>query len=184
MTEIVTGTPAVVGFTSGDRHGYGDHGWTGKDAMFASSIDAGERTRDVLFGQRFEGSNLLTAIVANGVAIERNGRSAELATEKIGAANILEASRNAAAINLAIEKTSAASILEASKNAAAAQLFAAQNHAAALAQAAACCCELKELIRAEGGQTRDLINANTVQNLRDALAAAQRFVPMTVPVPI
>lgn len=183
MTEMVTGTPSIVGFTDGHRD-HGNRGWATKDTLFASTVDAGERTRDVLHGIRDEGSRVVSAVVANGVAIERNGRSAELATEKTAAAAMIDSAKNAAALNLAIEKTSAASILESVKNASAAQLFAAQNHAAALAQAAECCCEIKELIRTEGGQTRDLINANTVQGLRDALAAAQRFVPLTVPVPI
>lgn len=43
----------------------------------------------------------------------------------------------------------------------------------AQAQNAECCCELKTAIHAEGEATRALINANTMQELRDNLQAAQ-----------
>ena len=81
--------------------------------------------------------------------------------------------RGSADIALQAEKLAAAAILDATKNA-----------AAISAQLAECCCELKEAIGSEGQKTRYLINANTVQGLRDALAAAQRFIPLTVPVPV
>jgi hypothetical protein len=176
------------------HHGHHDHDWPERTServrghLSDLERDQAEQTRDVM------------------TAIEKNGASVELAVEKIGAASILATSIGTAATALAIEKTAAAAMLSAEKigaasqlgvlvaasqaqllatqNASAAALTAAQNHAAALAQAAACCCELKELIRAENGQTRDLINANTVQGLRDALAAAQRFIPLTVTVPL
>lgn len=43
----------------------------------------------------------------------------------------------------------------------------------AQAQNQQCCCELKTAIHAEGEATRALINANTMQELRDSLQAAQ-----------
>lgn len=43
----------------------------------------------------------------------------------------------------------------------------------AQAQQAQCCCDLKTAIHAEGEATRALINANTMQELRDNLQAAQ-----------
>lgn len=43
----------------------------------------------------------------------------------------------------------------------------------AQAQQAQCCCDLKTAIHAEGEATRALINANTMQELRDSLQAAQ-----------
>lgn len=43
----------------------------------------------------------------------------------------------------------------------------------AQAQQAQCCCDLKTAIHAEGEATRALINANTMQELRDNLHAAQ-----------
>lgn len=36
-----------------------------------------------------------------------------------------------------------------------------------------CCCDIKELIRADGDETRALITQNTIQDLRDRLTAAQ-----------
>lgn len=36
-----------------------------------------------------------------------------------------------------------------------------------------CCCDLKELIRADGDETRALITQNTIQDLRDRLTAAK-----------
>lgn len=42
------------------------------------------------------------------------------------------------------------------------------------AQMAACCCDLKTAIHSEGEATRGLIQANTIQDLRDRLAASQR----------
>lgn len=42
------------------------------------------------------------------------------------------------------------------------------------AQLAACCCDLKSAIKAEGEATRGLIQANTIQDLRDRLADRDR----------
>ena len=42
------------------------------------------------------------------------------------------------------------------------------------AQLADCCCNLRTAIHAEGEATRGLIQANTIQDLRDRLAASQR----------
>lgn len=54
------------------------------------------------------------------------------------------------------------------------QLFAAQNQAKLSAELAECCCEVKELVRAEAGATRELIKDNETQRLRDALASANQ----------
>lgn len=43
----------------------------------------------------------------------------------------------------------------------------------AQAQLDKCCCDIKELIRADGDETRALITQNTIQDLRDRLTAAQ-----------
>jgi hypothetical protein len=186
MSEIVTGTPAVVGFTNGhDNHGYYmNPGISDKDQMFAANIDGNEQTRD-----------LLEAIAATSVAVEKTGAAGvlatyvasaanSLATEKIGAANILESAKNAAALHLQIALAAAASEAQADRNAAAsfalaannqqaammyansnasaAILFAAQNQAALAKQLAECCCEQKALVLA--------IDA---QNVRDQYAMLQ-----------
>lgn len=41
-------------------------------------------------------------------------------------------------------------------------------------QLASCCCDLKTAIHSEGEATRSLIQSNTIQDLRDRLAASQR----------
>lgn len=60
----------------------------------------------------------------------------------------VDAAKNAAAITLQAEKLGSAAVLQAEKLAAAAALA-----------AAACCCEIKEKIGADGQATRDLINS-------------------------
>lgn len=42
--EIVTGMPAAVGYTASGRR----RGWSSKDTQFASALDHGEQTRDIL----------------------------------------------------------------------------------------------------------------------------------------
>lgn len=159
MTEMVTGTPAIVGFTNGDNR---RNGWEYGDYAYARAVDAGEQTRD-----------LLAATALNGVAIEKTGAANALATEKIGAAGILESAKNAAALNVQIAASSAAfgaqaaanqqaSMMYANSNASAAVLLATQNAAALAAQIAECCCETKELIR-----------ATDAQRIRDELALLQ-----------
>lgn len=161
MSDIVTGTPAVVGFTNG-HHGHYNHGISDKDQQFASSIDNGEQTRD-----------LLEAIAATSIAVEKTGAANSLATEKIGAAGVLESAKNAAALNVQLAASSAAlaqqaaanqqaAMMYANSNASAGVLLATQNQAALAAQIAECCCETKELIRS--------IDA---QRIRDELALLQ-----------
>jgi hypothetical protein len=156
MTDIVTGTPAIVGFTQGHHGHHHNPGWNTKDELFASTLD--------LKNQGIVESNLLVGRTHDVlVAVERTGRSAELATEKIGAASILESSKNAAATQVLVQKTSSDTNLNmamqhsdsqliATQNAAAAALAAATNTATILAAQAACCCELKALILSTDAQ--------------------------------
>jgi hypothetical protein len=172
MTDIVTGTPAVVGFTSGNDHGY-NHGWTDKDALFARTVDAGEQTRDILKDVRDNALYLREATYASTVAIEKTGAANALAIEKVGAAGELESAKNAAALHVQIATAASASaaiaaanqqaaMMYANTNASAAILFAAQNQAILAAQIAECCCEQKALVLS--------IDA---QNVRDRLALLQ-----------
>jgi hypothetical protein len=144
MSDFVTGTPSVVGFTSGHNdHGfqYGfNYGISDKDQQFATSIDAGERTRDVL-------SHIYDSIVA---------------TEKTGAASVLEAAKNGSALHIQIANTAAAAAAQAAANQQAAMMYANTNTSTLAAQIAECCCETKELIRS--------IDA---QRIRDDLAEAR-----------
>jgi hypothetical protein len=151
MTEFVTGTPSVVGFTSGHGHDYnrGYHfnpGISDKDQQFAASIDAGERTRDVL-----------NAIGDSITATEKTGAATALAAEKIGAAGILETAKTTSALHVQIANAAAASaammaqnqqaaMMYANTNASAGILFASQNQATLAAQLAECCCTLSKEI--------------------------------------
>lgn len=157
MSDMVTGTPAIVGFTNGYQdHGNWYHGISDKDQLFATAIDAGERTRDVL-----------GAIADSIVATEKTGAATALAAEKIGAAGVLESAKNAAALHVQIANVGSAAaataaanqqaaMMYANTNASAAILFASQNQATLAAQIAECCCETKELIRSiESERVRD-----------------------------
>lgn len=132
-----------------DEGHYWNSGLTGKDAAFLNQ------------GFTLEAFRALTDTV-NHVArdievnVEKSGRASELATEK-----------TAAAINVAM--------VTGFKDGA---LAAATNTAAILAAQAACCCELKELIREEANETRDLINALNTQNLQAQLAESKSEVSL------
>lgn len=65
-------------------------------------------------------------------------------------------------------------MLDAAKNMHALTLQAAQNTADASRQLAECCCEMKELVRAENTATREVIASNEQSRLRDALNAANQ----------
>lgn len=131
---MVTGTPSIVGFTNGyDNHGY-NYGISDKDQQFASAIDAGERTRDIM-------SSIYASIVA---------------TEKTGAASVLESAKNSAALHVQIANNAAAAAATAAANQQAAMMYANTNASTLAAQIAECCCETKELIRSiESERVRD-----------------------------
>lgn len=131
---MVTGTPSIVGFTNGyDNHGY-NYGISDKDQQFASAIDAGERTRDLL------------SATYNSI----------LATEKIGAANALATEKTGAALHVQIANVAAAAAATAAANQQAAMMYANTNASTLAAQIAECCCETKELIRSvESERVRD-----------------------------
>lgn len=77
-----------------------------------------------------------------------------------------------AAIQLKQAEDTSAIQLEAAKNLAAITLDACKNNSAILAAIAECCCEQKNLTIAQGAETRQLINGNTIQALQSELAAA------------
>lgn len=140
MTDIVTGTQAVLGFTNGHH----DHGWSNKDQLFAHAIDAGERTRDIL-----------KSIYESIVATEKTGAATSLAVEKVGAAAVLTAEKIGAANVLATEKIGAANTL-------AVQL----GFKDAAMQLAECCCE----IRREVADVKATVLSVDANRIRDDLA--------------
>ena len=179
MSDIVTGTPAVVGFTNGGNDGYQhNHGITDKDQQFAVDIENNQRTRDTLgvisgVGVAVEKTGaagvLATSVAstANQLATEKTGAATVLAIEKIGAAQILESAKNAAATQLQaalnnskLELQAALNVAQiqnqATVNASAIALTAALNQATLAAQIAACCCEQKALtLEVESRSVRD-----------------------------
>lgn len=72
--------------------------------------------------------------------------------------------------NVAVEKTAAATNLAIEKIGAAAALEHCKNTAALAAAIAACCCEMKELVREDGEKTRSLINSVQLHNTQTELA--------------
>lgn len=158
-------------------------GLTTRDAQWD-----GEISRDILRGISDSSLTLALAVErsgsANALATERNGAANSLATEKIGAANALATEKIGAANALAIEKVAAGGVLESAKqsfqtnslidrNFNASSMAAALNASQAAAYAAACCCELKELIRSEGDRGRDLQRSIQADNQAVALADAK-----------
>lgn len=177
MSEIVTGTPAVVGFTNGNNNHHNGYyynpGISDKDQMFAQTVDIGEQTRDLLAAINLNGT-------ANVVSTEKNGAANQLATEKVGAAGVLESAKNSAALHVQIAAAASASaaiaaanqqaaMMYANTNASAGILFAAQNQATLAAQLAACCCEIKENI---AGVTATIL-AVDAHRIRDDLNEAR-----------
>lgn len=73
-------------------------------------------------------------------------------------------------LNVEIQKSRAEILLNQKIDSAKNELLAAQNHAALSAALAACCCEIKELVRAEVSQTRELVRDLDHQKTRDELS--------------
>ena len=104
----VTGTGSIVGFAHGGHHG--DYrrddccGISDKDQGYAAIIEAGERTRDVLHGQRFSDHANDLAHAATQVAVEKIGAAGILSSEKIGAAAVLATEKTTAELRVQAER--------------------------------------------------------------------------------
>lgn len=94
-------------------------------------------------------------------------------TYQVEGRSLLEAAKNANALAVQSDKNWASLQFQAEKNASASVLLAQQLASDAARQAAECCCELKELIRADGDRTRALINGHEIDRLRDRAAKAE-----------
>lgn len=176
-TTILPTVPAYVQINDGHRGHRDWNGVTDKDRMHLSTDALNAALRDM--SQAIADDSGIVQ-----VAVERNGRSAELATEKVGAA-----------VNLSVEKTAAGSQLanslafsntqnmlisgfkdgrfDAANYGAAAALAAAVNTAAIQAAIAECCCEQKMITIEQADKTRDLINMLNSQNNAVALVDAK-----------
>lgn len=136
------------------------------------------------------GSDFLNASLSNlSNQVNSNGAANSLATEKVGAANELAIEKTASAIGLAnaLGFTNTQNLLisgfkdsryDACENTNKITMQAAQNHALALAQAAECCCEIKELIREDGEKTRSLVSSINADNLAVQLADAKNQITL------
>lgn len=103
------------------------------------------------------------------LAIERNSGESRAMIDRLAIA----AARDIADIRREACENKSEIVLEGCKNTNALTLQAAENKAVLMAQIAECCCELKELTRAEAGATRDLIREGENNRLRDRLADLQ-----------
>lgn len=90
-------------------------------------------------------------------------KDAQATAYQLAGSAALTAATNQSATALAVQLAQTASALAFKDSAILAQQLA----ATAAAQAAECCCELKTAILSDGQKTRELINANETQNLRD-----------------
>jgi len=113
-----------------------------------------------------------------GVQVERTANALGVQADRNAAQLSVQADRNASESRLQVELKTSAAALQAQTFAAAATLQATQIAAETARRAADCCCELKEKIRDsidvtkdEGQRTRDLINAESKDRLRDENAA-------------
>lgn len=160
----VTATGSIVGFAHGngghhDRQGYnhqavhlhGD-GISDKDQGYAAAIDAGERTRDVLSGQRVSDAGNWAGHNATQVAVE-----------KIGAAGILAVEKTTSELRIQAERIRADQAAETARNHLAQTMALSdmrleqQKQACEIeAKLAACCCDLKaEMKQIEANRVRD-----------------------------
>lgn len=149
-TLPVTGTGSIVGFAT--AHHAGHYGLTDKDQGYHASIDAGERTRDILHGQRFSDSGNWSAHSATQIAVEKIGAAAVLVAEKNTAELRVQAERiradqasQAERINLAQALALSDMRLEQQKQACSIE-----------AKLAECCCKLEaRMLEIDANRVRD-----------------------------
>lgn len=157
--QLVTDSKCLVGFTNGhhnDRGGYWQqaYGVSDKDQGFASTVDAGERTRDIL-----------SAIATGLVTTEKTGAANSLATEKIGAAAVIETVRSTQLLQVQAERIQQAGLLALSD-----VRLEQQKQACELERKLAeYCCKLEEKI---AGVTATILFVDA-QRIRDDLAEAR-----------
>lgn len=168
--QLVTDSKCLVGFTNGhhnDRGGYWQqaYGVSDKDQGFASTVNAGERTRDIL-----------GAIYGATVATEKNGAANSLATEKVGAAGLIETVRSTQLLQVQNERLRQDASAEFQRFQIANTLAMSDNRLEQQKQAcelerklAECCCKLEEKI---AGVTATILSVDA-QRIRDDLAEAR-----------
>lgn len=150
MTDITIppATAGTTGWVSSD-HGHDNHRqeWLKVADFYGSQAD-----QVVAIGKGELAVEKTAA--ALGIAIEKTAAATQVAIDNRADQLANQAISNFNGLNVAVEKTAAAMALAAALNTAAIQ-----------AQAAECCCEIKELVREEAGKTRELIQSIQASNL-------------------
>jgi len=172
-----------------------------KDSFFAAQKQVSDAATSTVVGfkdaaataYQLQGQSLLEAAKnAAAISVQNSKESDGLFGQAISNFNLstTQATTNFNALTTQANLNQYNILLDSQKNAAAAILFATQVAASAAAQAAECCCELKEKITAEAVATRDLINSVNAQGLRDRAIRSENAlsayfagkVPPTAPV--
>lgn len=126
-------------------------------------LEQGSATRQALCHAE---SNLVNNINKGNydttLAIDKNGSAGQIATQRVGDSVLVAIERSRAEITLSSQVIGAKQ-----------ELLAAQNAASIAAALAACCCELKELARAEGSASRELARDIEARQVRDELQDAK-----------
>lgn len=167
----VTATGSIVGFAHGnnghhDRHQsihFHNDGISDKDQGYQAAIDAGERTRDVLSGQRVSDAGNWAGHNATQVAVEKVGAGSILATEKIGAASLLAVEKTTSELRVQAERIRADQAAQVERINLAQALALSdmrleqQNQACSIeAKLAECCCKLEaRILEVESNRVRD-----------------------------
>lgn len=187
MTDMISG------------HGYGQ-GYDGHRGLFdlLLSNQIGSGFRDALDATNTAAQNTILETARQGStnlgSTERNGGEVRSSVERNGGDTRAAVERNGGEVRASIDRSffetrNAMDRMsgdlsrdhsdirrDVSESKAALQLQGCQDSARISAQLAECCCEIKELVRAENGNTRELIRDTDSNRLRDALAAAQQEV--------
>lgn len=151
----VFGTGAVVGFSHG-YNGYNrDCGISDKDQGYAASIDASERTRDLLHGQRFSDKITTDGFGAAAVAVEKIGAASILAVEKTTSELRVQAER------IRADQASQSERLHLAQTLALSDMRLEQQKQACEIEAklSACCCKLEaQMLAIDANRVRDDLN--------------------------
>lgn len=164
---FVTGHEGHEGHRYRDNHHFNDHA---HNAIHNAVHNVDTRVLEQGSGTREKISHAENNLLNN---VNRVGYDTSLAVEKTAAANQNSTQRVGDSVLVAIERSRAEVALSGQINSAKMELLAAQNFAATQAALAACCCELKELIKSEASSSRELARDVESRQLRDELQDAK-----------
>jgi hypothetical protein len=165
-------TSTLVGFKDGAVTAYQLQGQGLLEAAKnAAAISVqNQRESDGLSGQATANFNL------SSVQSESHFQAGMVKVDLVQYNILLDAQKNFQASQVQANLMQYNILLDSQKNAAAALLSAERIAAVAAAKAAECCCELKTAIIFDGQKTRDLLNSQKEQDLRDRAQRAENAV--------